>query len=75
MSVFICLNVEKDCFDLLLFKWLIMRHLLYLYVNHDEMKKIISILHLRYQMASVETLKNILKQKLHGVNDKIKKYL
>jgi hypothetical protein len=75
MSVFTCSNVEKDHFDLLLFKWLTMRHVPYSYVNHDEMKKMISTLHSRYQITSVKTLKNILKQKLHGVNNKIKKYL
>jgi hypothetical protein len=75
MSVFTCSNVEKDRFDLLLFIWLTMRHLSYLYVNYDEIKKIILILHLKYKIASVEILKNILKQELHSVNNKIKKYL
>jgi uncharacterized protein YdcH (DUF465 family) len=52
-----------------------MRYLLYLYVNYDKMKKMISTLHSVYQIALVKTLKNMLKRKLHGVNDKIKKYL
>ena len=61
MNSFICLKEDKDYYDLFLFCWLTAHYLPYSFMNQNEMKALMHELHPGYQMASVETLKTILK--------------